>query len=256
VFDAATKINGFTLNNFLLTGPNLLKNFNATKHEDEFPKAAAAIVDQHYVDDYLGCAESVEEVVELKSNVIEIQSRGGFEIRGFMTSSYDVIKQIPEKLVNGEDYMLLNKNQTAHRVLGLQWQCRTDCFTFSLNFVKLDPDIISGRKNPTEREVLRFIMSVYDPLGFLSPIIIKVKIIMQRMWRSGIGLDDELPPEVNKKRRVSQYLIDQFWRRWTKEYLPTLVTQRKWNESIENLNIGDLVLVKDINTEEETGQWV
>jgi hypothetical protein len=40
---------------------------------------------------------------------------------------------------------------------------------------------------------------------------------MQRMWRSGIGWDDELPPEINKQRRVSQYLSDQFWRRWTKE---------------------------------------
>jgi hypothetical protein len=125
VFDAATKINGFTLNDFLLTGLNLLKNFNATK--DEFPKAAAAIVDQHYVDDYMGCADSVKEAVEVISDVIEIQSRGGFEIRGFMTNSYDVVKQIPAKLVSGEDYMLLNKNETVRRVLGLQWQCKTDC---------------------------------------------------------------------------------------------------------------------------------
>jgi hypothetical protein len=60
-----------------------------------------------------------------------------------------------------------------------------------------------GRKNSTKRETLRFKMTVYYPLGCLAPITIKVKIIMQQMWRSGIGWDDELPPEVNKQRRLS-----------------------------------------------------
>jgi hypothetical protein len=44
----------------------------------------------------------VEKVVELISDVIEIHSRGSFEIRRFMSISYDVVKQIPEELVSGE----------------------------------------------------------------------------------------------------------------------------------------------------------
>jgi hypothetical protein len=43
---------------------------------------------------------------------------------------------------------------------------------FPLNFVKLDPDIINDRKNPTKREALRFKM-----LELLAPITIKVKIM-------------------------------------------------------------------------------
>jgi hypothetical protein len=39
-------------------------------------------------------------------------------------------------------------------------------------------------------------------------------------------------------------LIDQFSRRWAKEYLPTLVFRRKWNKSIKYLIIGDLVLAR------------
>jgi hypothetical protein len=74
----------------------------------------------------------------------------------------------------------------------------------------------------------------------IQTITIKVKIIMQRMWRS----DHEFSPEVNKQREVSQYLILE---KVAQGVLPTLVTRRKWNESIESLNIGDLVLVKDIN---------
>jgi hypothetical protein len=68
------------LNDYLQTGPDLLKSFNSKKPEDELLQAAATIVNQHC----LGCTDSVKEVVELISDVIEIHSRGGFEIRGFI----------------------------------------------------------------------------------------------------------------------------------------------------------------------------
>jgi hypothetical protein len=83
---------------------SFIKNFNATKHEDDLPKAEATIVDQHYVDGYLECVNYVEKVLELISDVIEIHSRGGFEIRG---NSNDVVKQIPEELITGEKYIML-----------------------------------------------------------------------------------------------------------------------------------------------------
>ncbi|XP_028417189.1 uncharacterized protein LOC114541467 [Dendronephthya gigantea] len=70
-----------------------------------------------------------------------------------------------------------------------------------------------------------------------------------------------LPPGVFRKEdsysnrawRQAQYLANVFWRRWTKEYLPTLIERRKWNSPKENLKVGDVVLLAD-----ETyprGQW-
>jgi hypothetical protein len=55
----------------------------------------------------LGCADSVEEVVELISDVIDIHSRCEFEIRGFMSNSYDVVKQIPQELVSGKIFVVV-----------------------------------------------------------------------------------------------------------------------------------------------------
>jgi len=40
-----------------------------------------------------------------------------------------------------------------------------------------------------------------------------------------------------------QYLSDQFWKRWIKEYLPTLQLRRKWLKSHRNVRVGDTVLV-------------
>ena len=39
-----------------------------------------------------------------------------------------------------------------------------------------------------------------------------------------------------------------FWRRWTKEYLPTLQSSQKWVQLRKNLEVGDVVLVLEENT--------
>lgn len=45
-------------------------------------------------------------------------------------------------------------------------------------------------------------------------------------------------------RRV-QYLVDQFWVRWRREYLQSLQRRPKWNKRERNLTAGDIVLVRD-----------
>ncbi|XP_034016983.1 uncharacterized protein LOC117502080 [Thalassophryne amazonica] len=45
--------------------------------------------------------------------------------------------------------------------------------------------------------------------------------------------------------RQVQALADEFWRRWRREYLPTLQTRRKWTDTKRDLKVGDIVLLKD-----------
>ena len=33
------------------------------------------------------------------------------------------------------------------------------------------------------------------------------------------------------------------WRRWLKEYLPTLITRKKWNKDSRNVSVDDVVLL-------------
>ena len=48
-----------------------------------------------------------------------------------------------------------------------------------------------------------------------------------------------------KRWRRVQYLADQFWLRWKREYLQNLQSRPKWHERERNLVDGDVVLVKD-----------
>ena len=45
--------------------------------------------------------------------------------------------------------------------------------------------------------------------------------------------------------RKGQILADRFWSRWLSEYLPMLQPRQKWFGVAPNINVGDLVLVKD-----------
>ncbi|XP_032413047.1 uncharacterized protein LOC116716235 [Xiphophorus hellerii] len=58
----------------------------------------------------------------------------------------------------------------------------------------------------------------------------------------GDFLDKDL---YTKQWRQVQALSNQFWTRWRHEYLPTLQQRQKWTVSCRNLQVGDLVLLKD-----------
>lgn len=51
---------------------------------------------------------------------------------------------------------------------------------------------------------------------------------------------------LKKQWRIAQYLTDLFWKRWLKEYLPTLVKRQKWFKSSTNLKVNDIVRVVDM----------
>ena len=60
--------------------------------------------------------------------------------------------------------------------------------------------------------------------------------------------------DVYKQRwRCVQYIAQQFWTRWIKEYLPELQKRQKWLKVHKNVKVGDVVLVLEENT--PRGVW-
>ena len=50
----------------------------------------------------------------------------------------------------------------------------------------------------------------------------------------------------SKKRwRRVQQLADEFWQRWRKSYLQSLQTRQKWTTPTKNVEVGDIVILKD-----------
>ena len=51
----------------------------------------------------------------------------------------------------------------------------------------------------------------------------------------------------NRRWRQVQYLADLFWKRWVREYLPSLQQRQKWHKQQRNFAVDDVVLVLDDN---------
>ncbi|XP_065088311.1 uncharacterized protein LOC135709824 [Ochlerotatus camptorhynchus] len=45
--------------------------------------------------------------------------------------------------------------------------------------------------------------------------------------------------------KLCQYMLDQFWRRWIREYLPTITRRTKWFEDTKPIAVGDVVFSVD-----------
>lgn len=67
------------------------------------------------------------------------------------------------------------------------------------------------------------------------------------------GIFEKEDLHCRRQWRQAQDLANLFWKRWIKEYHPTLQERKKWNEPKENLKVDDLVLLADEHY--PRGQW-
>ncbi|XP_055844833.1 uncharacterized protein LOC129911149 [Episyrphus balteatus] len=47
---------------------------------------------------------------------------------------------------------------------------------------------------------------------------------------------------------ISQQFAEHFWKRWVREYLPTITRRAKWFEPVKQIEVGDIVVITDPNS--------
>lgn len=173
-----------------------VKNKNAVEFEPEFPGITRSIHKQHYVDDYLDSCDTEEEAMKRIADVIYVHAQAGFEMVKWITNSTKVLLSIPENIRSESQNNVEIGSEGIERVLGLFWNPRTDDFKFTLSFKKIPLEISDGVKKPTKREVLRLVMSIFDPFGFLAPLVVRGRLIMQDIWKTSIDWDTKITDDI------------------------------------------------------------
>lgn len=150
--------------------------------KEKFPVASSLLKEDFYVDDMLAGADTLEELQVKKTQISEALKLFGLSLSKWNSNHFIFrAKDNPQ--------LHLNIDQSPYtKTLGTIWNVVDDTFNFNLPAVNIT--------SPTKRSVLSAIARIFDVLGLLSPIIIRLKILLQEMWICQVGWDDNLPPNL------------------------------------------------------------
>lgn len=172
----------------------------AEDHCDSFPVDVINTVNRNfYMDDCLKSLPSEEEAEKMVKDLTDICQKGGFHLTKWISNNRGVLLSIPEEDRSKNLHELdLDRDQLpVERALGLLWCVESDTFKFKLA-LKEQPH--------TRRGILSMVSSIYDPLGFLAPLTLSAKLLLQDMCRRNYEWDDEIHP-----------ILQQQWAKWLRD---------------------------------------
>ena len=172
-----------------------VKDANAAEFITSKSTAVNSIKSNFYMDDYLASVKSIKEANRLVRDVVEINARANFLMYGWASNQPRALAEIPASVQGLDLSQMRICDRGGERVLGLFWDTKTDMLGFNVAANRVPEKFINGQTKPTKREFLKIIMSVFDPLGLISPFTIKSKILMQEIWRSGVHWDEQIRDE-------------------------------------------------------------
>ena len=153
--------------------------------------AARVIREDFYVDDLLSGADSPQAAAQLQDDLLQTLAKGGLELRKFASNVPSVIERLPKELRETEESHELRDEEYQVKTLGIRWNPVPDIFTFT---VSLPP---TGEL--TKRALVSDTAKLFDPIGWLTPVIISFKILIQHVWTCGIDWDSELPENLRRE---------------------------------------------------------
>lgn len=164
----------------------------ALREKEHFPISSQCLFNDFYVDDLLTGTDSEEDATKLYKELVLVLAKYGFPIRKWKTNSRAVLEQVPtsERDDNGSIKMNLEEGT---RILGIEWHSNKDVFRFKIHNT-LNPNV-----KLTKRTVASHIATLYDPLGWVQPVIIRSKIFLQKLWLAKLDWDEELPKSLQEE---------------------------------------------------------
>ncbi|CAG7722719.1 unnamed protein product, partial [Allacma fusca] len=167
----------------------------AEEYADKFPIGARILKNDFYIDDCITGANTLQEALRQQSELLKITKEGNFSLRKWSSSHKELLLAVPPEMRESQLPLNLDSDDQL-KALGLIWNPSADDFRF----------VVQPPKSTkiTKRSILSEIARVFDPLGFISPVTIISKIIMQALWKADTAWDSSPPQDI-----VSQWLAYQ-----------------------------------------------
>ena len=157
--------------------------------EDEsytFPRASEIIKTHFYVDDLLTGAETIEEAIIIRDEIIKVLSKGGFNIRQWASNEQQILNDLPTGSLHAN--FAPNMNHSL-KTLGITWNAHDDKLYYTAHPINIADRV-------TKRNILSEIAKIFDPLGLLGPVVFYAKRLMQEVWRCNLQWDESVPQTI------------------------------------------------------------
>ena len=162
----------------------------AVDGEKKYPVGSNVVKTSFHVDDLLTGSDTVEKVETIWKEVRGMLMEAKFPMRKWSSNSNKVLRQIP---VEEREFQSANITMDdTLKTLGIGWSPIEDYFFFKAP--EIDPS-----KSLTKRIFLSQAAKLFDPLGWLGPVVLQPKIMFQKIWKYKIQWNDEIPKELAKE---------------------------------------------------------
>lgn len=168
------------------------------------------------------------EVIDLMRRLQKaLDEEGKIRLHKIVSNVQEVMDAFPPDDLGKDikDFSIGDYDNLVQHSLGLAWNLSSDCFIFQ----KPDANVPF-----TRRGILSKVNSIFDPIGFLSPLIICGKMILREMCTRSLSWDDPLPEEHRDR-----------WESWSRslDQLSTLQIPRMFVPSSLSLASDPKVLI-------------
>lgn len=154
-----------------------------------FPLAADVIQNNFYMDDCTAGAHDSHLAIETYKQLNECLATGGFQLNKWMSNDSQFLENIGVHSRQSSEQVLKIEHSA---ILGVNWVTTNDQLTIKLNLADI-------RVSYTKRQILSALARLYDPCGFIAPVIIVGRMLMQEIWISKIDWDSKPAQEISKK---------------------------------------------------------
>ena len=170
----------------------------AEMFREEYPRAAVTIRESSYVDDIIDSVKGKDVAIKLAKEISFIYEKANMHVKEWIFSGEQPNQEEVDIPVGSEG--------EKSRVLGVVWAPESDVLQFDveINFsskkrkVRTGPNVEKAqllKEMPvilTRRIVMSQVMSIFDPMGLITPITINARFLLRETWSLKLGWDDDL----------------------------------------------------------------
>ena len=193
---------------------------NAELFSDKFPVTSQQLQQKSYVDDLGLTAKNLRVLKQRTEEADQILSHANMRIKKWVYSG-DKCGEV----TIGETVSIGELDSGTERMLGVLWEPGKDVFKFSIkinlsslkNKTRTGPDLtkemlqLDPPKIMTRRQYYSQVQSLFDPIGLLSPVLLRAKVLLRLTWEgecSALNWDDPLPEDLVAK--MVNFFLDLF----------------------------------------------